>query len=115
MSRALRHVGRKFKLGALLNVCKEREVVDGVVILKFSHQSNMERMQQELDNPESRRAFMEALTKVMDSEYDVKVSLVDGGNGAANQNAAQKSHLVRAAQAMGARVVGEKEEESHDE
>ena len=115
MSRALRHVGRKFKLGALLNVCKEREVVDGVVILKFSHQSNMERMQQELDNPESRRAFMEALTKVMDSEYDVKISLVDGGNGAANQNAAQKSHLVRAAQAMGARVVGEKEEESHDE
>jgi DNA polymerase-3 subunit gamma/tau len=112
ITRSLRHVGKKFKLGALLNVCKEREVVDGTIILKFTHRSNMERMQLELENPECRRTFNEVVTKAMDGPYEVKFTVANGsGNGNGGYSVAQKSHLVRAAQSMGARVLGEKEEE----
>ena len=111
ITRALRHVGTKFKLGALLNVCKEREIIDDTITLKFAHRSNMERMQLELENPEWRRALTEVFNKAMDDTYQVKLAIVNGGNGSASQSAAQKSHLVRAAQSMGARVLGEKEEQ----
>lgn len=110
ITRALRHVGTKFKLGALLNVCKEREVIDGTITLRFAHRSNMERMQLELENPEWRRAFAEVFNKAMDDTYEVKLAVVNGGNSGSSQSVSQKSHLVRAAQSMGARVLAEKEE-----
>ncbi|MCI0840854.1 MAG: DNA polymerase III subunit gamma/tau [Chloroflexi bacterium] len=110
ITRSLRHVGAKFKLGALLNVCKEREVVDGTIVLKFTHKSNMERMQQELENPECRKAFNEVMSEAMDKPYEVRLTVVNGGGGSA-MGASQKSPLVRAAQSMGARVLAEKEEE----
>ncbi len=112
ITKSLRHVGKKFKLGALLNVCKEREVVDGVIVLKFTHRSNMERMQEELENPESRKGLMDVLSEAMDNTYEVKLTVVNGGNGSAVQSTSQKSHLVRAAQQMGARVIDEREDET---
>ena len=112
INRSLRHVGKKFKRGARLNVCKEREVLDGVIVLKVSHRSNMERMQEELENPESRKGFMDVLSEAMDNTYEVKLTVVNGGNGSAAQSTSQKSHLVRAAQQMGARVIDEREEET---
>ncbi|MCI0438856.1 MAG: DNA polymerase III subunit gamma/tau [Chloroflexi bacterium] len=115
ITRALRHAGRKYKVGGLLNVCKEREVADGAIILKFSHRSNMERLQEELENPESRKALNDVLSQVMNGHYEVKMSVIDGGNGVTAQRASHQSHLVRAAQQMGARVVNEKEEEQYDE
>ena len=108
---ALRHVGTRFMLGALLNSCKEREVADDTIVLKFAHRSNMERIQEELDNPESRRAMDDAVVKAMGGSFRIKVSLVNGGNSGGTQSASQRSHLVLAAQAMGARIVSEKEDE----
>lgn len=112
ITRSLRHVGSKFKLGALLNVCKERDVVDGTIVLKFTHKSNMERMQQELENPECRRAFNDVMVKAMDKAYEVRLTVANGSGGGTMQGASQKSPLVRAAQSMGARVLAEKEEET---
>lgn len=115
ITQSLRHVGVKFKLGGLLNVCKEREVVDGTIVLKFAHKSNMERMQQELENPECRRAFSDVIAKAMEKTYEVRLAVVNTSGGSVMQGASQKSPLVRAAQAMGARVLAEKEEAIHDE
>ena len=109
--RALRHVGKKFKLGALLNVSKQRKVSDGVISIHFLHRSHVERMEQELNDPETRRVVNEVFAKVMDDSYEIQPSLAATGANASQQSAAQRSHLVRAAQAMGARVVDEKEEE----
>ena len=113
--RSLRHTGRRFKLGALLRGCREREVADGLITLKFPYASHVERMRQELGDPETFKAVREVLATVMDAPYEVEVSLVAGDNSGPKQSAAQRSHLVRAAQAMGARVVDEKEAETHDE
>ena len=110
-----RSKGKRFNLGALLRSSSERAVADGVVTLRYSHQSHMERMQEELDDPQTRRIVKEALTSAMDGPYDLEVAAIDsGGNGPA-QKASRRSHLVRALQGMGARVVSESEEELEQE
>ena len=109
---SLRHVGKRFKLGALLRGCRDRDVSDGVVTLKFPYASHVERLQEELDAPETRNALEEALAEAMDAPYKVKVALVTDNNSRPGERVAHRSHLVRSAQTMGARVVDEKGEES---
>ena len=99
--------GRRFNIGALLRSCVAREVVDDTVVMKFAHRSHMERMQEELEDPQTRRVLAEALATVMEREYEIKVSAADGQSDGPRQSASQRSHLVRAAQSMGAMVVGE--------
>ena len=81
------------------------------MIIRFSHRSHVERMEQELENPETRRAVNEVVERVMNESYEIRPSLTSGANGP-QRNAAQRSHLVRAAQAMGARVVDDQEDEA---
>lgn len=107
----LRFVGSRLKLGAMLRSSKEREVIDDTIILKYPSRSNVDRLQQELDNPESRRALDDAIAKAMGGKFQIKVAFVNGSNGSGSQSAAQNSHLVRAAMSMGARVISEKEEQ----
>ena len=107
----LRFVGARLKLGAMLRSSKEREVIDDTIILKYPSRSNVDRLQQELDNPESRRALDDAIAKAMGGKFQIKVAFVNGSSGSGSQSAAQNSHLVRAAMSMGARVISEKEEQ----
>lgn len=107
----LRFVGSRLKLGAMLRSSKEREVIDDTIILKYPSRSNVDRLQQELDNPESRRALDDAIAKAMGGKFQIKVAFVNGSSGSGSQSAAQNSHLVRAAMSMGARVISEKEEQ----
>ena len=107
----LRFVGTRLKLGAMLRSAREREVAGDTIILRYPSRSNVERLQQELDNPESKRALDDAIAKAMGSKFQVEVALSDGGNGAGVRSASQTSHLVQAARAMGARVINEREEQ----
>ena len=107
----LRFVGTRLKLGAMLRSAKEREVSGHTIILKYPSRSNVERLQQELDNPESKRALDDAIAKAMGSLFQVEVALSNGANGGGMRRASQSSHLVQAAQAMGARVISEREEQ----
>jgi len=107
----LRFVGTRLKLGAMLRSAREREVTGDTIILRYPSRSNVERMQQELDIPESKRALYDAIANAMGTKYEVQVALSDGANSSGARRASQASHLVQAAQAMGARVVNEREEE----
>ena len=113
--KSLRHAGKRFKLGALLRGCREHDVTDSLITLKFSFISHVERMEQELDDPATRRELQEVLDRVMGDTYEVQVSLADSNSDGPRLGLAQRSHLVRAAQAKGARVVAEKEDDSRDE
>ena len=114
--RALRHAkGRKYNLGSLLRDCRERRVDDGTLTLMFAHRAHMERMQEEFDDPASRKLVRDAVQSALGEEYEIAVALADGGGNGPKQNIAQKSHLVRAARMMGARVIAEKEESPNDE
>ena len=107
----LRFVGTRLKLGAMLRSAREREVAGNTIILRYPSRSNVERMQQELDIPESKRALYDVIANAMGSKYEVEVALSNGGNGSGLRRASQTSHLVQAALAMGARVIGEREEQ----
>ncbi len=110
-----RHKGRRFNLGALLRDCKEREISDGQIILKFSFKSHMERMEEELSDPQTQKVLKNALANALDGPHHIKVAVVGGGGNGPRQSPALRSHLVRAAQSMGAKVVAEKEEIPDDE
>ncbi len=99
--------GRRFNIGALLRSCVAREIIDDTVVMKFAHRSHMERMQEELEDPQTRRVLADAVAALMEREYEIKVSAADGQSEGPSQSASQRSHLVRAAQSMGAMVVGE--------
>ena len=110
-----RHKGRRFFLGPLLSTCEEREVADGRITLKFSHKSHMERMEQELSDPQTRKVVSNALAKALGETYDISVGVVGTAANGPRRSPAMRSHLVRAAQNLGAKVIDEKEDVPDDE
>ena len=110
-----RQKGRRFNVGALLRSSTERTVDDGVIRLRYSHSSHMDRMQGELEDPETRKVIKDTLATAMGGPYDIEVEGSGGGGNAPAKSPSQRSHLVRALQGMGARVVGETEDEREQE
>ena len=107
-----RQKGRRFNLGALLRVSTAREISDGVIVLKYSHPSHRERLEQELEDPQTRRTLQEAFATALGGSYEIQVSDAEGPEKRSRTNVVQSSHMVRAAVNMGAQLVGEKEESS---
>ena len=66
----------------------------------------MERLQGEMENPDTRRLIQETVERVTGTAYNLRLSLVDQGGSAGS---APRGHLVRAARAMGAHIVEEVE------
>jgi len=105
--------GKKYNLGALLRDCKANAVsMDGnTLVLGFSNKANLERMQEEMDDPGSRRQVSQAVADSFGSEYELRLAMANGTGSTANTaKTAQQSSLVRTALGMGARVLEEIEE-----
>ena len=107
-----RQKGRRFNLGALLRSSTAREIEDGTIVVRYAHSSHRERIEEELDDPQTRRLVEDAFTQALGESYKIRVSEAEASDGRARQNPVQSSHLVRAAVAMGAQVAGDKEDES---
>ena len=108
-----RHKGKKYNLGALLRDCKANAVsLDGnTLVLGFSNKANLERMQEEMEDPGSRRQVSEAVADSFGATYELRLTLANGtGATASTAKTAQQSSLVRTALGMGARVLEEIEE-----
>jgi DNA polymerase-3 subunit gamma/tau len=108
-----RHKGKKYNLGALLRDCKATAIfLEGeVLVLPFTNKANLERMQEEMDDPGSRGRVTEAVSNSFGTAYEFKLTLADGnGAGTNNSQTTQQSPLVRAALGMGARILEEVEE-----
>jgi hypothetical protein len=107
-----RHKGKKYNLGALLRDCKADAVaLEGdTLVLPFTHRANMERMQEEMDDPQGRRLLTEAVGSCFGTTYGLKLVLLgNNGEGSNSTRPAQHSPLVRAALGMGGRIVEELE------
>ena len=102
-----RHKGKRFFLGALLKGCKLPHLEDNTMVLPFSHRSNMERMEAELEEVESRVAIEEALQQFLGSSYAIQLILHDS-TPSNDRPASATSPLVRAVRAMGGRVLEER-------
>ena len=110
--RSLRSVGSRFKIGALLRSARghEMDADGGRIIVKFAHNSHIERIREEIENPAVGKEVREAIAQTMNGEYELVLELANGGGGPSPRQSNQ-SHLVRAAQAMGARLIEKYEEE----
>ena len=100
--------GRRFNIGALLRDCKSQRVEGDELVLTFAHRSHLERMQQEMEDPQSQRTVREALEKALDRAYGLRLTLSEDSEGGDAPSPAE-SHLVRFAMGMGARIVEEQE------
>ncbi len=103
-----RHKGRKYNLGALLRDCKVNSISldDKTLVLPFTNKANLERMQEELEDPASRKKLTEALTQSFGEGCEYQLTLANGQQtGGSTTNPAQQSSLVRAAQGMGAKII----------
>ena len=104
-----RQKGRRFNLGSLLRACRQRRLEGDTLSLEFTHRSHMERMKEEMDNPESRRSFLDAVTTAL----GISTSLNLVFNAPNGQDATAKSYqspLVQAALGMGGKIIEETEE-----
>ena len=109
-----RHKGKKYNLGALLRDCKVNSISldDKTLVLPFTNKANLERMQEELEDPASRKRLTEALTQSFGEGCDYQLTLANGQQaGGQASNPAQQSSLVRAAQGMGAKIIQVRDED----
>ena len=104
-----RYKGKRFNIGALLRDCKSQQVEGETLVLAFAHRSNLERMQEELDDPQGIRTVNEALGKSLGTTYRLKLTLANDSGGDGLPTSTQ-SPLVRAAQSMGARILEERDQ-----
>ena len=98
----------KFNIGALLLDCVKRYTEDDTLVMLFRTRPNMERLQGELENPDTRRLIQEAVEQVTGTRYNLRLSLADQGS---SPSSAPRGHLVRAARALGVHIVQEVESE----
>ena len=114
---AVRQLGRvkgsKYNLGALLRDCRSNSVHladdDSTLVLPFSNAANLDRMQEELNDPRVRDTIEQAIEQSFGSRHTFQVILA-GANGEGAQPARssiQDSPLVRTAMGLGARILNE--------
>ena len=101
-----RYKGKRFNIGALLRDCKDQSIEGETLVLVFAHRSHLERMQEELDDPQGIRAVKDALEKSLGVSYELKLIL--GDNGTSGTQSPSQSPLVRTALGMGARIMEER-------
>lgn len=94
----------KYNVRALLLDCLRRYTEDDTLVLEFRTRPNMERLQEEIDNPDARRQIQETVRSVTGVQYNLRLCLADQGAGRA---VAPRGHLVRAARNLGAQIVQE--------
>ena len=103
-----RATGKRYNLGALLRDCKPNTItLEGdTLLVPFVHRPNMERMQEEMEDPGSRNLVTEAVTRYFGTPYNFRITLAgQREEGVQSNRPNQHSPLVRTALNMGARIV----------
>ncbi len=96
---------KKYDIAALLRSSREHYLDGDALVVRFPHQSNSERLQEELDDPASRLAAESVLNEALGGSYTLRIETAENG---ANPNAStQPGPLVRAAMSLGGQVVAD--------
>jgi DNA polymerase-3 subunit gamma/tau len=103
--RALSRVPRRrFDVAALLRSSMKRQIVGTELFIHFTHTSNSERLQDELEDPRCRLEVERILAQALGDNYTLRVE-TDTKRNTANLNADNPGHLVRAAMSLGGQVI----------
>ena len=108
-----REKGSKYNLGALLRDCRPNSVHvsddSATLVLPFTNAANLDRMQEELNDPRVRDTIEQAIEQCFGERHPFTVTLA-GGNGEGDRparNSVQDSPLYRTAIGLGARPIEE--------
>ena len=105
LCQTLRRVrGQKYVLGSLLLDCREPYIEGESLVLQFKNKANRDRLAEEMDHPPSHHAVQEAVEATLGRRYDLRLTAAEAA--APGQSG---GHLLRAAMAMGARIIPEEE------
>ncbi len=100
-----RFKGKRFDIGALLRSSNARHLDGSTLVVRFAHRSNLERLQDELEEPACRQKIEEVLMQALGQPYTLRVEADE--NGAQGRASKPHGHLVRAAISMGGQVVND--------
>ena len=102
---ALRRVrGLKYVLGSLLLDCRDSYIEGESLVLEFKNRANRDRLEEEMGHPPSYHAVQEAVEAALGRSYALRLTAAESA--APGQPG---GHLLRAAMAMGARIIPEEE------
>ncbi len=104
-----RYKGRRFNIGALLRACQHHSLEGNTLQLEFSHRSHMERILDEMENPESKRTLISTVASALGLTEPLELSFRNP-NGQEGRNQARQSPLVQAALGMGGKILEETKE-----
>jgi DNA polymerase III subunit gamma/tau len=94
--------GKNFNIGSLLLDCRDALLSGENLILQFKSQANKERFESEVDHPPSTHAIEDAIVKALGKSYGLILATTDSAAPIADR---KSGHLVRAAIALGARII----------
>ncbi|MCI0820848.1 MAG: hypothetical protein J4N31_00770, partial [Chloroflexi bacterium] len=104
--RAMARVPReRFDVAALLRSSAQRHVDGEALVVRFTHVSNSERLQAELENPKARAEIERVLEETLAQKLTLRVEADDAP--AHRGGSEDGGHLVRAAMSLGGQVIGE--------
>ena len=101
--------GKNFNIGSLLLDCRGAQLSSENLVLEFKSQANKERLESEISHPPSLHAIEDAIIKAVGKSYGLILSMADGMAPTAEH---KSGHLIRAAIALGARIIPEQENRS---
>ncbi len=108
-----REKGSKYNLGALLRDCRPDSVHlsddNATLVLPFSNAANLDRMQEELNDPRVRDTIEQAIEQCFGERHPFTVSLAGavGASARPTRSSLQDSPLYRTAIGLGARPIEE--------
>jgi hypothetical protein len=105
-----RFKGQRFNLGALLRDCRQRRLDGDTLELGFGHRSHMERIQEELGNPDSNRTFQETIKTALGNTTPLKLVFA-ASNGSEARSRSAQSPMVQVALGMGGKILEETEDD----
>ncbi|GBD11178.1 DNA polymerase III subunit tau [bacterium HR23] len=105
LCRALERVrNKRFPLGPLLRGYERYTLEGDTLTIYFRHRTHWERLQDELEHPNSKSALEEAVARIFGRPYSIRLELSETDS---TQPLKPQGHLVRTALQLGGRIVGE--------
>ena len=104
---------RRFDVAALLRSSSERRIEDNALVVRFSHHSHTERVEQELEDPRCRKAVDDAIHQVFGEEFSLRIEAADKAS-MGPRGGDLPGHLVRAAMSLGGQVVPHTDHDDYD-
>ena len=85
--------------------CVKNEIQEDTLNLTFKNKANLQRFEEEMEYPPSRKEFSRAMQEVLGRDYSLKLIVQEGDS----SEFKPEGHLMRSALTLGAKIISESE------